>query len=92
MADYDIVARVLSREDYTFDVGASLFPTDLALGWGPISDETVLNKMDISQNNRFFLWLVDTLLIPQHEIEIHVAKMQIIPADDALKKPTKTGA
>ena len=59
LADYNIVARVLSREDYTFDAGASLSPTDLAVGWGPMSHETVLNKMDISQNNRFFfgVWI-----------------------------------
>ena len=34
LADYNIVARVLSREDYTFDAGASLSPTDLAVGGG----------------------------------------------------------
>ena len=89
LANYSIVARVLSREDYTFDAGASLSPTDLAVGWGPMSDEAVLNKMDISQGNRFFLWRVDTLPIPQHEVEIHAANMHIIPANDAVKNQLK---
>lgn len=89
LADYNILAHVLSRDDYTFDAGASLSPTDLALGWEPMSDETVLNKMDISQGNRFFSWRVDMLPIPQHEIEIHAANMPIIPANDAVKSQLK---
>ena len=35
---------MLSREDYTFDADASLSPTDLAVGWEPMSDETVLKS------------------------------------------------
>ena len=37
-ADYDITARILSRADYRFDALADLIPEDLALGWGPMSD------------------------------------------------------
>ena len=37
-ADYDITARILAREDYRFDALADLVPEDLALGWGPMSD------------------------------------------------------
>src|SRR5438874_9533811 len=38
-ARYDITARILSREDYHFDLLADLVPEDLALGWGPRSEE-----------------------------------------------------
>ncbi len=54
LASYAIEARVLSREDYSSGIEAELLPTDLAVGWGPMSDETVLNKIDISQGHRFF--------------------------------------
>jgi hypothetical protein len=37
-AHYDIAARVLRREIYRVDGGATLAPVDLAVGWGPLSD------------------------------------------------------
>ncbi len=86
LADYSIKARVLSREDYSLGIEAELSPTDLAVGWGPMSDEIVLNKIDISQGHRFFYWHVDAFPIPQHEIEIHAANMHIIPANDTVKR------
>lgn len=86
LADYAIEARVLSKEDYHAGVEAALSPTDLALGWGVMSDEGVLNKIDISQSNRFFYWHVDEFPVPQHEIEIHAANVHIIPANDAVKR------
>jgi hypothetical protein len=86
LADYSIEARVLSREDYSMGVEAELSPTDLAVGWGPMSDEVVLNKIDISQGQRFFYWHVNEFPIPQHEIEVHAANMHIIPANESIKR------
>ena len=86
LADYAIKARVLSTEDYSMGTEAELSPTDLALGWGSMSDESVLSKIEISQNNRFFYWHVDEFPIPQREIEIHAANTHIIPANDTVKR------
>lgn len=86
LADYSIEARVLSREDYSTGITSELSPTDLALGWGPMSDEAVLDKIDISQGNRWFYWRADKLPIPQHEIEIHAANTHIIPANDSVRR------
>jgi hypothetical protein len=86
LADYEIKARVLSTEDYSMGTEAELSPTDLALGWGPMSDEAVLSKVDISQSNRFFYWHVDEFPIPQREIEIHAANTHIIPANDYVQR------
>jgi hypothetical protein len=86
LADYEVKARVLSTEDYSTGVEADLSPTDLALGWGPMSDETVLSKVEISQSNRFFYWHVDEFPIPQREIETHAANTHIIPANDTVKR------
>ncbi len=55
-ASYDITARILGREDYRFDALASLIPEDLALGWGPMSDNRVLADFEISQGARFYSW------------------------------------
>lgn len=86
LTDYSVEARVLSREDYTFGTEAELSPTDLALGWGPMSSEAVLSKIKISQINRFYYWQVDEFPIPRREIEIHSANTHIIPANDMIKR------
>ena len=80
LAEFVIEARVLARENYRFDVGAELSPVDLALGWGPMSDSTVLNQINIQQRNRFYYWDADVFPIPRRAIERHSANMHLIPA------------
>src|SRR3982751_973067 len=42
-AKFDMTGRVLSREDYQLDDLAPIAPTDLAMGWGRMSDTAVLD-------------------------------------------------
>ncbi|KQX97423.1 hypothetical protein ASD22_09130 [Rhodanobacter sp. Root480] len=85
----DLTARVLSREDYTWDAGAKLAPTDLALGWGRMSDSAVLASFDISQSGRFFYWRTKTWPIPRNEIELSTANVHMIPADAGVRGALK---
>jgi hypothetical protein len=85
-ARFVLTARVLSREDYRFDAGASLAPIDLALGWGRMSDPAVLAQIQISQGNRFYHWQVQQFPIPRREIEQSSANMHMIPADDTARR------
>src|ERR1700752_1515368 len=67
-ASYDITARILSREDYRFDRLADLVPEDLALGWGPMSDNRVLRAFRITQGARFYSWMPKQALpIPRQD-------------------------
>ncbi len=85
-ADYDITARILSREDYRFDAFAEISPEDLALGWGPMSDNQVLAQFEISQGVRFYEWRVrGTPPIPVQSVISHSANTHLIPADAAVK-------
>src|SRR5690242_5221185 len=84
-----LTARVLSREDYRWDPGASLAPTDLALGWGRMSDSAVLAAIDIRQSNRFFYWHVREYPIPRREIETSASNMHLIPADESVRYALK---
>lgn len=86
LAQFDLKAKVLSKKNYHFGREADLSPVDLALGWGRMSDEQVLDNIKISQANRFFYWRVDTFPIPRQEIETHSANMHLIPANKAVKK------
>jgi hypothetical protein len=84
-ARFELTARVLSREDYRFDAGAKLAPVDLALGWGRMSDSSVLASIEISQGNRFYHWHVEHFPIPRREIETSSANMHMIPADNTVR-------
>jgi hypothetical protein len=83
-ARYDITARILSREDYRFDMIADLVPEDLALGWGAMSDNRVLRSFRIDQSARFYSWQpITSLPIPRQEVIEHSANTHVIPADAA---------
>jgi hypothetical protein len=81
LATFSLTARVLSRDDYHFDAESDLSPTDLALGWGRMSDSAVLRSIDISQGGRFYYWRTKAFPIPRREIETHSANMHMILAD-----------
>lgn len=87
---FEIKARVLSAEHYTFDREADLAPVDLALSWGAMSDEAVLKQIRISQSGRFYFWHVDTFPIPREVIETSSANMHMIPADSQIEKALKS--
>jgi hypothetical protein len=89
LAQFELEARVLSREDYQFDSSAKLSPVDLALGWGPMSDESVLAGIEISQSGRFYYWRTDQLPIPQKHIEVNSANMHLIPATSTVERRLK---
>jgi len=83
---FTLEARVLGAERYRFGREADLSPLDLALGWGPMSDTAVLEKIEISQSNRFYFWHVEAFPIPRREIEVNSANMHMIPADAAVER------
>ena len=86
LASFDIQARVLGKENYTFDRESDLSPVDLALGWGPMSDEAVLNKIEITQSGRWYRWSVKEFPIPRRDIETNSANMHLIPATEQIEK------
>ena len=89
LAEFTVTARVLSRENYHFDAESDISPTDLALGWGRMSDSAVLRTIDIDQGGRFFSWSVHEFPIPRREIETHSANMHMVPADATVARALK---
>ncbi len=84
LAAFSLQARVLAREDYRFDRESELAPTDLALGWGPMSDTAVLENLEIRQSGRWYTWRAEALPLPRREIELNSANMHLIPGDDTV--------
>ncbi len=83
LAQYTLNARTLSLKRYQGDAAAALAPYDLAVGWGRMSDEAVLERLDISQDNRYYHWRYwGAAPIPESEIINHSANIHLIPADE----------
>ncbi|MCG3119731.1 MAG: hypothetical protein ALAOOOJD_02242 [bacterium] len=94
LARFRLSARILHRERYWLDRGAELAPIDLALGWGPMSDQRILAQLDISQNGRRYFWWASSLPLAAAEINAHAANMHMIPANteiDGLLKGLRRG-
>jgi hypothetical protein len=87
-ARYDITARILSREDYRFDPLSDLIPEDLALGWGPMSDNRILGAFEITQGARFYSWMPKQpdLPIPRQVVIEHSANTHVIAANSATRR------
>ena len=86
VASYTVRARVLSVERYRMGREADLSPVDFALGWGPMSDGAVLDRLKISQANRWYQYRwqdsppVDPSIIARTSANTH-----LVPADDRIK-------
>ncbi len=85
LAAFDVQARVLSRRRYRFSRTARLSPVDLSLGWGQMSDERILEHIDISQGNRWYYWKSRSMPIPKQQIQRQSANMHMIPANDEVR-------
>ena len=87
VASYEIRALVLSIESYRLGREADLSPLDFALGWGPMSDPTVLQELQISQGNRWYQyrWKGNPPLEPALIVK-HSANTHLIPANDDVRR------
>ncbi len=89
LAEFRITARVLSRRNYWHGRDAKLCPVDLALGWGPMSDEKVLSRVSISQFDRCYMWSLREMSVPRTQVERNSANMHMIPATPGIRKQLK---
>lgn len=84
-ASFEVRARVLSREDYHLGREAELSPMDLALGWGEMSDQAVLDRIEVSQGSRWYYTSYQRPApLPDAEIIRHSGNMHMLPADAAI--------
>ena len=82
--------------EHRVDAIADLVPRDLAVGWGPMSDQTVLDQLSISQANRFFFYgWQGTPPVPRATIVSHATNLHVIAANDTVARAvarTRAGA
>lgn len=91
LARFKLEARILHRKNYRFDRSSKLAPVDLAVGWGAMSDQAVLDRMEITQSMRFYFYEYRLPPpIPKEEIIRHSTNIHIIPADDTIASACKS--
>jgi hypothetical protein len=80
--DFVLEGRVLSRENYRMGRESDLSPVDLAMGWDRMTEDAVIDQLEISQRNRWYYWNAEEFPIPRSEIQSSSANMHIIPANE----------
>ncbi len=80
LASFQLEAKVLSTKGYSWGREANFSPIDLALGWGPMADDAVLDRIEVSQSGRWYQWQTAVYPIPRKSIEISSANMHLIPS------------
>ena len=87
LAEYSGKLRVLHTRHYTEDRAAELSPVDLAVGWGSMSDQAVIDGFSITQNGRwfYFSWSGKPPIDP-NEVYTHAANTHMIPANKEIER------
>ena len=89
-ARFEIRARVLSTEPYYMRKEGDLSPIDLALGWGVMSDQAVLDQIDISQSSRWYRTRYELPPpVPEQQIISSSSNMHMIPARKDIARSLK---
>jgi hypothetical protein len=92
LAAYEIRARVLHTESYWMDHGADLSPMDLAVGWGQMSDQSIVDQLEFWQGQRWYRYWPRKSALPvsADEMNAHSANMHMIPANDDMKSALRS--
>ena len=91
LATFSLQARVLGVAHYNDGPNGKLATYDLALGWGPMSDTGVLERLSIRQSHRFYHWTFwGNPPVPEKDIISHSSNMHIIAADDDVLQKVKS--
>jgi len=87
IARFALQARVLSKERYHFDTMADLSPVDVALGWGPMSDQQVLDQLEIGQGSRRYILCPrqNRSPLPMDRLLATSSNMHMLPATNEIK-------
>ncbi|WP_440998920.1 hypothetical protein [Fodinibius sp. SL11] len=77
-ANIDLEARVLSIKNYYFDDYSELVPTDIVVGWGPMSDERNLSSLMVRQSDRSFYYEMAKPPIEKNAMWRNASNMHLI--------------
>lgn len=87
LAGFSLQARVLARENYHLGNESDYSPTDLALGWGPMAEPGMGQRLNVTQASRWYRysWGEEGPPLSQNEIVANSANMHMVPANRAVE-------
>lgn len=86
LAEFDVAARVLDKNNYHVGKEASVAPLDLTLGWKKMAVPAVYGPLNVRNSNRWYHYSwKGAPPIPEREIIASSANMHIIPADKSVR-------
>lgn len=86
LARYQLTAKVLGKKSYVDTQTGDIAPYDLALGWGEMSDASVLQSLKITQSDRWFYVYWRHSPISSDQIMQNSANTHILPANEFLAR------
>ena len=90
-AEYLLRGRVLGTKRYLSGFGSDLVPIDVAVGWGRMSDQAVLDQFSLSMGNRFFFYeWSEEPAIPLNEIMRSASNNHVIAANKDVAKTIRS--
>ena len=90
-AEYLLRGRVLGTKRYLSGFGSDLVPIDVAVGWGRMSDQAVLDQFSLSMGNRFFFYeWSEEPAIPLNEIMRSASNNHVIAANKEVAKTIRS--
>ncbi len=81
LASYDVAARVEGSEAYAFDASSFVSPLDLVLTWGELPTPAYRDRLEYSQQWRFFYWRSEDRSLDANYVIRHSANTHMIPAN-----------
>jgi hypothetical protein len=85
MAEYEIKARILSKRSYDDDI-IDISKLDIALGWSDMSNQTLLDNIQITQGNREYNYRFIDSPLTRYNIRTHSSNNHIISANENISK------
>jgi len=85
LAEFEATAVILHLKRYHSGRESDLSPVDLALGWGPMSDQSIIDRLEISQSGRWYEYKAKVLPLPHKVISSSSSNMHMIPADNEVE-------
>jgi hypothetical protein len=91
LARFQAKGRVLGTERYRWDATSDLSPIDIALGWGAMSDQRIVDSLDIVQGGRraMIVPVNNTPPLPWPVLMVSSSNMHMIPADPDIEDRLK---
>ncbi|MBK7106547.1 MAG: hypothetical protein IPH62_14815 [Ignavibacteriae bacterium] len=85
IAKFESTCKALHLKTYSNDKMSNFAPLDIAVGWGKMSDQTIVDKFEIKQQHRWYVWRTKQFPIPRKEVELNGSNIHIIPANEEVE-------